>query len=205
MFRPVSLLYGYNLLVVFVPMNQPNWKWRRKKNAPLYAPLPPNRVVMLHEPFSWLLSKFSRHHLLIQDWDVTTWTLAISNDPSNFGWAYQFCLRYTLSIFWHKCVKGYEHRMMLALEEMEAQAETNLRQSLSVVGLLHEMDSFYDTIWWQAAQIHYVDMSLNLNVMGLWHTSSRPWISYDVLVCLARKTFKNALSKLPWIDCTKLV
>jgi hypothetical protein len=176
--------------------------WRQQTNqttkqinyAPLYASLPLHRAVMLREPFSWLVSKFSWHHVETRRMKCDDMDKAISNDPSNFGWAYRFCLEYLLALCGDECVNRYEHGM-LTLEELEAQAETNLRQSFSVVGLLHETDSFYDMV---TARIHYVNMSLNPNVAGARHASSK---TVNIIRCSSlfdKKDFQERFKeKLP--------
>jgi hypothetical protein len=155
---------------------------------------------MLREPFSWLVSKFSWHNVEKKRLKCFDINKAISNDPSNFGWAYRFCLGYILSLCGDECVNRYEHGM-LTLEEMEAQAETNLRQSISVVGLAHEMDSFYDMV---TARIHYVNMSLNPNVTGARHESSK---AMNIIRCSSlfgtedfQERFKEKLPILAALD-----
>jgi len=57
---------------------------------------------------------------------------------------------------------------MMDLESIEAQATSNLRTAFSVVGLLHETDSFYQMV---TDRISYVDMFLHPEVRGADHST----------------------------------
>jgi hypothetical protein len=137
--------------------------------SPIYASLPIHRAVLLRDPFSWLVSKFfwhARQKTFVCD-DIES---AIrSDDPANLGWAAHDSRVYVLHLCGDDCVMRLEHGM-ISLEEMEAQAESNLRQSFSVVGLLNETDTFYDML---NARVQYVNMSLNPHVEGSRHPSSK--------------------------------
>jgi hypothetical protein len=53
---------------------------------------------------------------------------------------------------------------------MECQAANNLRHSFAVVGLLQETDTFYDMV---TKRVQYVNMSLNPNVQGAFHSTGK--------------------------------
>jgi hypothetical protein len=151
--------------------------------SPIYASLPIHRAVLLRDPFSWLISKFfwhGRQRTFVCD-DIES--ASRSDDPSNLGWASFDCLEFVLQLCGDDCAMRKEHGM-ISLEEMEAQAESNLRQAFSVVGLLNETDIFYDML---NARVQYVNMSLHPHVIGNRHTNSK---SKEHLRCAA--AFKNA-------------
>jgi hypothetical protein len=54
------------------------------------------------------------------------------------------------------------------LEDLERQAEGNLRQAFAVVGLLEEVDTFYEML---TARVQYMDTSLNPQVRGAKHST----------------------------------
>jgi len=55
------------------------------------------------------------------------------------------------------------------LQDLERQAESNLRQSFAVVGLFNESDIFYDML---SARVDYLDTSLNAHVNNSKHETS---------------------------------
>jgi hypothetical protein len=55
------------------------------------------------------------------------------------------------------------------LEDIERQAEENLRHSFAVVGILTEMDDFYKMV---NARVQYMDTNLNLHVAGGEHSTT---------------------------------
>jgi hypothetical protein len=54
------------------------------------------------------------------------------------------------------------------LEDLEFQAEGNLRQAFAVVGILEQVDTFYEMI---TARVQYMNTSLNANVRGARHST----------------------------------
>jgi hypothetical protein len=137
--------------------------------APIYASLPLHRVVLLREPYSWLVSRFQwnreyRHTVVCDDIRKSSKRGRTFDDS---GWAYKLCLLHLLYLCGEDCASRYEYGM-ISLPEMEAQAESNLRQAFSVVGLLNETDAFYDMV---TTRIAYVNMSLNPQVKGSRHPS----------------------------------
>jgi hypothetical protein len=127
--------------------------------APLYASLPLQRVTILREPWSWLVSKFFWHHDL--DTDKECDDLEYAED-----WANRYILQYTTYLCGDDCAIRLE-RGRMTMEEIWIQSETNLRQSFSVVGLLNETSTFYEMV---SSRVAYLDMSLNRHVQGDRHT-----------------------------------
>ena len=120
-----------------------------KNYAPLYGSLPLHRIVLLREPFSWMVSRFF--------WNEKT---RISNRCDDFvfgshhngtmsyaqsGWAYKLVIEHLFYLCGEDCINRYETGA-ITLDEIEDQAEANLRHSFSVVGLLNETNEFYDMI-----------------------------------------------------------
>ena len=90
--------------------------------------------------------------------------------PDRFlGWCEQYSLNFLIKLCGDDCLIRYENGMM-DLQQVEAQVNSNLRQSFSVVGLLHQQDEFYDMI---TDRIQYVNMSLNLEVTGGDHATPK--------------------------------
>lgn len=56
----------------------------------------------------------------------------------------------------------------VTLFDMERQAEENLRHSFAVVGLVEEVDTFYEML---AARVQYMNMSLNPDAIGTKHST----------------------------------
>jgi len=122
-----------------------------------YASLPVMRVTVLREPFSWLTSKHSWHHLGTQfhlacdDLEMAT---RHDQNVTNSGWARQYPLSYIFML----CGEDCQTRMAMGhatLEQVEAQAAYNLRNSFAVVGLLHEEETFFDMIH---VRVDYLNM-----------------------------------------------
>jgi hypothetical protein len=134
--------------------NQKNYNY-----APVYTSLPVQRVVMLREPFSWLISKLAWHGK----------SSHCDNLTKAVVWAKPMCLDYVLFLCGEDCINRYELNT-LSLEAMERQAAWNLRHSISVVGLLHESEQFYDMI---STRVAYINMSLHPDVHGSRHKSKQ--------------------------------
>jgi hypothetical protein len=146
------------------PRTQPN---NGKNFGPLYASLPVQRVTMLREPFSWLLSKFSWHKKGKE-------AKCDDLETAASGWAFDFSVNYMLYICGVDCINRFDHGI-ITIEEIEAQAAFNLRNSFSVVGLLNETDGFYDMI---SKRVAYINTSLNhphvdINMEGVKHASTK--------------------------------
>jgi hypothetical protein len=145
--------------------------------SPLYASLPVHRVVMVREPWSWLLSKFFWHSNLRWRVDEKGQTRRIyCNDLSDIGYSKQFFLEYLSYLCGDDCEQRLD-RGLMTIQQAEIQAANNLRNSFSVVGLLHETDIFFDMV---SARIAYVNMSLQSSDQEEQKHSS---VSEDSLLC----------------------
>eukprot|EP00980_Cylindrotheca_fusiformis_P011129 scaffold2557_cov121-Cylindrotheca_fusiformis.AAC.12 len=144
-----------------------------KNYAPIYASMPLHRTVLLREPFSWLVSRFfwnSNFNLGCKCDDIAKGTFydAKTLDYSKSGWVYKMALEHIFYLCGEDCINRYETGE-IGLEDMERQAEANLRHSFSVVGLLNETKSFYEMV---TTRIQYVDMFNNLDISGPLHSST---------------------------------
>jgi len=148
--------------------------------SPLYASLPVLRVTVMRDPFSWLVSKYFWHRtkedgLTCDDVEeATLWTNPRITRPhrlkmnkSGPGWVSRMCLGYIMYICGEDCIVRYAAGTA-TLEDLELQAEGNLRQAFAVVGILEEVDTFYEML---TARVHYIDTSLNSNVSGSKHST----------------------------------
>mmetsp|Transcript_65367 Transcript_65367/g.181790 ORF Transcript_65367/g.181790 Transcript_65367/m.181790 type:complete len:455 (+) Transcript_65367:57-1421(+) len=144
--------------------------------SPFYASLPVHRVVVLRDPWSWIVSKFfwnSLHRKNITCDDVRRETSNAGSEKSSpplpfTGWAESFLLSgYLFPLCGVDCVQRFE-RGRLTLAEAESQAASNIQQSFSVVGLLGEIDSFYHMV---TTRIAYVNMTLHPEVRGARHST----------------------------------
>ena len=134
--------------------------------SPVYASLPLHRVTMIREPFSWLMSKFF--------WDTKVFLEKSCEDiffPTHENPTMSWIELYSYDYLFHLCGNDCETRFenkMIGLDGIEAQAEGNLRNSFSVVGLLNESDSFYEMIH---KRIDYIDMNKQIDVGKRDHKS----------------------------------
>jgi hypothetical protein len=147
-------------------------------SSPVYASLPVLRVTLIRNPFSWLMSKYAWHRskkqtpkcLDFQDAFQAGRPYNISHQAINRldpGWAWKMSLGYIIYLCGEDCMVRYAAGTA-TLEDLERQAEQNLRHGFAVVGLLEETDIFYEMI---SARIGYIDTSLNLHVGGSKHQS----------------------------------
>ena len=174
--------------------------WRKQtishNYSPIYSSLPVHRAILLREPFSWLLSRFSWN----LDWrgkfacdDIESAT-RIGPTFEESGWAFRMCLEHMLYLCGEDCISRYEYGIM-PLEEIETQAESNLRNSFSVVGLLNETDTFYEML---TRRIAYLDMSLHPQVKGKAH---RSFASKRCSLIFKNETFQQRLkAELPILE-----
>jgi len=132
----------------------------RSNYASLYASLPVHRVLLVREPFSWLVSKLFWHNVGSNCADI---------DTASKGWAKQFLEEWLQQICGDDCAIRRYYGLM-SLDEMTEQAEANLRYSISVVGLLNETSRFYNMI---TKRISYLDMSRNPQMTGPMHATSK--------------------------------
>lgn len=142
----------------------------------IYASLPVLRVTILRDPFSWLCSKFFWHKV-DELFNVTcddaataikgNW-LSIQNKKQPRGWARRMALLYLEQICGDDCVVRSYYSTESVLEELERQATANLRQAFAVVGILPDLDDFYDLL---NRRMDYLNTSLNPHVEGMRHGS----------------------------------
>ena len=170
-------------------------KQNNKNYSPLYASLPVHRVTVLREPFSWLLSKYFWHsgNKGLCD-DIASASLLTnvtkSNKDQSWGWAYEYLMTYLLYICGEDCLTRFELGIM-QLHDMEIQAESNLLQAFSVVGLLEEIDEFYDMV---DQRFEYIDMSQNAHIQGGRHSSVKKGKISEIDRCkkvYEREDFRN--------------
>lgn len=167
--------------------------------GPLYASLPVVRTIVVREPFSWLLSKFTWHgHARWYTCDNVTaathrWYVAATDDDDAMsvamvetkarGWAHAHAVYYLLQVCgedcqikWEQVVTHLAHNLTVAQESallasFERQADYNLRHAFGVVGLQDDIDGFYDML---TARVRYLNMSSSSStnvVEGPRHTS----------------------------------
>lgn len=168
--------------------------WQQQTNeisnySPIYASLPLHRVVLLRDPFSYLLSQFIFHGHFKEG--IRCDDIESASDK----WAYNYTLKYIIYLCGDDCVNRVEYGMM-SLRDLEAQAGSNLRNAFSVVGLLSEIDEFYDMV---TTRIHYVNMSQNLHVKGELHATKSTTPAYIRCTrAFQNKTFQEQFKeKLP--------
>ena len=135
--------------------------------ASIYSSLPVHRVTMIREPFSWLMSKFFWHELNRDNIKCDDISFASEvGDKSNMGWAKTYITTFLTYLCGTDCISRFERNLM-TLEDMEAQAESNLRQSFSVVGILEENDDdFYDMM---SKRFGFLNFSLNESIEKAGH------------------------------------
>jgi hypothetical protein len=143
----------------------------------LYASLPVLRVTILRDPFSWLCSKFFWHNIDEQfnvtcdDVDVAThgdWSTLRKIDRPH-GWARRMALQYLHQLCGDDCVVRSYQGNASNLQEIELQASANLRQGFAVVGIMSDLDEFYDML---NRRVDYLNTALNKHVVGERHESS---------------------------------
>jgi hypothetical protein len=141
---------------------------------------------MLRDPFTWLISKFFWHSIQKQggmvcdDVDAAT-----KNDDTprmsyydngnidgaeSVGWAHQSALVFLTYLCGEDCHMN-ALRGLSSIEQMERQAEFNLRHSIAVVGILEDgEESFFQMV---SSRVSYVDMSLNPQMGNSRHSSGK--------------------------------
>lgn len=85
------------------------------------------------------------------------------------GWLTEFVRTYLMFLCGEDCAVRYATGRA-NLDDIERQAEENLRHSFAVVGLLTEMDSFYQMV---NARVQYMDTTLNTDVAGGEHSTKQ--------------------------------
>jgi len=174
--RTVASAYWEDVTEVNGKKVAPSW-------APILASLPLLRVTMTREPFSWLASKFSWHQLGAEGraWRKLSYdniTEMTSGPADGFnkmcknefgpGWANHFALYQIMALCGEDCLVRYVHGSA-TLEDVEQQAEDNLRNSFAVVGLLTKSESFYDMVSARVAYMANLTQNANLIAGGGRH------------------------------------
>jgi hypothetical protein len=153
--------------------------------SPFYASLPLHRVVLLRDPWTWIVSKLFWHRSKTKWIDsngrmrsIHCHNLSHIQLPKSTmgGWANQHLFRYLSYLCGDDCEQRLE-RGLMTIGEAEVQAANNLRHSFSVVGLLEDTQAFYDMV---TARIAYLNMSLNPEVQGGRHSTK---ISPESIIC----------------------
>jgi hypothetical protein len=146
--------------------------------TPVYASLPVLRVTVVRDPFAWLMSKYawSIQHTRKQfnchdlhDAFVAGRPYIVSHKGMNAitpGWAWKMSLGFIISLCGEDCMVRYAAGTS-TLEDLERQAEQNLRHSFAVVGLLDNLETFYEMV---TARVGYMDTSRNPQVRGPKHS-----------------------------------
>lgn len=139
----------------------------------MLASMPVVRVTLLREPFSLLKSRHSWHklhrkyNLPCDDLEMAT---QVHENRTRSGWVSNFSREVIAAL----CGDDCQTRMMMgqaSLAQMEAQAAYNLRHSFAVVGLLHELDTFFDMIHYR---VDYMNMRDSDHLhMGGFHKSPK--------------------------------
>lgn len=152
--------------------------------SPLYASLPVLRVTIIRDPFSWLLSKYFWHRSKEDIKNNSTCdniaeALSTGNknglprpneldmDNSGPGWISRMSLGYIVYLCGEDCFVRYAAGTA-TLADLEQQAESNLRQAFAVVGILEEIDTFYEMV---TSRVQYMDMSLSAETKGGRHSA----------------------------------
>ena len=143
--------------------------------SPIYASLPVQRVTMIREPWSWLVSKFFWHHDLDSEFrcdDIATAT----------HWAHQYALQGVALLCGEDCGTRWLNNQ-ISFRELWIQSESNLRHAFSVVGLMNETMTFFEML---TTRVAYLDMRLNPDIKGERHQSGR---NYETVRC--RRAFQD--------------
>jgi hypothetical protein len=161
-----------------------------KNYSPFYASMPLHRVTVMRDPWSWIVSKFFWHNINSQLANTTsipdgTLSCSVVTAPTKtkggkgfpvdpitgreLGWCEQMAIVFLIKLCGNDCRVRYENGMM-NLDDIEAQVASNLRNAFSVVGILHEEESFYDML---TDRIQYVDLRLHKRVQGGDHATKK--------------------------------
>ena len=150
--------------------------------SPVYASLPVLRVTVMRNPFTWLVSKYFWHRT---DYDKANNSTCdnveeavlqtggmprnpeLDMDSSGPGWITRMSLGYIMYLCGEDCIARYAAGTA-TLADLKVQAEGNLRRGFAVVGILEEVDVFYEML---TARVQYMNSSLNMNVRGARHST----------------------------------
>ncbi len=153
-------------------------QYNKADYSPWYASLPLHRVILMRDPWTWLVSKFFWHEEMQKYTDSQGREQNLQcNDLSRVnevvsprgGWANTYLLTYLVYLCGDDCEQRLEKGLM-TVQEAEIQATGNLRSSFSVVGILEDTKTFLAMV---SARIAYVNMSLNPDIEGSRHGSKR--------------------------------
>lgn len=136
--------------------------------SPVYASMPVQRITMIREPFSWLLSKFfwdSKVYLRQSCEDIH----APSHENPTMSWIELYAYQYLVYLCGVDCETRFENKQ-ISLEGMAAQAESNLRNSFSVVGVLHESEDFYKML---EQRVSFLDFKKRIVIDSVTRHKSR--------------------------------
>jgi hypothetical protein len=128
----------------------------------LLASMPVLRVVVLREPISWLISKFFWHSSQSEGLQCDNYT-----DKKLIDFLSSKAMVVIADLCGYHCLAGHA-KGTLSLDDLERMAAYNLRNSFSVVGLLHKSDEFNEMV---TQRVHYMNMSLNPHIQGKRHST----------------------------------
>jgi hypothetical protein len=171
--------------------------------SPLYASMPVLRVTVIRDPYSWLVSKFMWHKVggsSTKCDDIETATMfkppneedLMPGKKKGRGWVHRMATNYITYLCGEDCV-AREALEVSSLEQLERQAANNLRQSITVVGLLNETDTFFDMI---TARVAYINTTLNAHVKGSKHSSGSSAESKRCKAIFQEPSFQARLREL---------
>mmetsp|Transcript_48105 Transcript_48105/g.53866 ORF Transcript_48105/g.53866 Transcript_48105/m.53866 type:complete len:224 (+) Transcript_48105:219-890(+) len=103
------------------------------------------------------------------------------------GWMEQYALKFLIKLCGDDCRTTYENGM-INLQDIEAQVASNLKRAFSVVGILHEQDTFYDML---TDRIQYLDMSLHPEVTGNAHATDKTEANQACKELFKNETFRQ--------------
>ena len=177
----------------------------------VYASMPVLRATLIRDPFTWPISKFAWHTNKTDSYVCDQPVTIVNGVPNYFkgsrgaqphligmndgkpGWLKRMSLGYIFYLCGEDCFVRYAGGAA-TLEDLERQAENNLRRGFAVVGLMEEVDLFYEML---TARIGYLNTSLNPNVKGSKHESRR-----DPQISRCRKLFATESFRKTLLDAS---
>jgi len=127
--------------------------------SPIYASLPLHRAVMLRDPFSYMVSKFFWDHKNAMAFKCDNIDFPAPENPS-MNWIEYHSYAFLFNLCGYDCHTRWENHL-IDLEDIEAQVSDNLRQAFSVVGLLEDVDTFYNMLH---KRIDYLDLNKPIDI-----------------------------------------
>eukprot|EP00934_Nitzschia_sp_Nitz4_P005110 Nitzschia sp. Nitz4//scaffold1_size375055//158057//158548//NITZ4_000263-RA/size375055-processed-gene-0.436-mRNA-1//-1//CDS//3329541006//5100//frame0 len=107
------------------------------------------------------------------------------------SWIYSDALSYIAYLCGSDCAMRVD-KQQISLEELLIQTEENLRNSFAVVGVLDDIDTFYNMV---SARVAYIDMSLNPLISGKRHQSPHFGESRRCKEVFSSDTFQETAKK----------